>query len=198
MDSGQDNKMIVGDMRAHRLKAFLDSLKKHPKKALLITLILVLLIAGPAVVWKLKNKDKSPNKNTDTSQNQKTGLDYEAAYIEENLKDKNYTAEYGDYLIVGHAYLQKQDYDKAIEYYRKADALKADNFDTWYALATVYRLRKDKQQSLDYYAKVITEASKTDNPYNVNLQTYKAEQEAVQKGDYELKTVTGAQSNVPL
>jgi len=198
MDSGQDNKMIVGDMKPHRLKVFLGSLKKHPKKALLLTLILI-LIAGTAVILKIKeDKNKPSNENTDTSQSQKTGLDYEAAFIEENLKDKNYNAEYSDYLIAGHAYLQQKNYDKSLEYYKKADSLKANNFDTLYALATVYRLREDKQQSLDYYSKVVAEASKTDNPYHVNLQTYKSEQEAVQKDDYELKTVTGAQANVPL
>lgn len=186
----------IPDHTVNKLDSVVLSDRARPgnkKRLMFITgAILIVLAAGATYWYMIRSRSDEPKPTIDQS-------DADAAItLRKNLiNSKDYETTHTDYLILGNAYLEKNDYEAAESAFKEAESLNGTDLDVKYALATVYRLQERRAESLEYYDEVIALASKEESAYYGNLATYKAERDAVADDDFDLKNVEQP-SDLPL
>jgi len=82
-----------------------------------------------------------------------------------------------EYHNMGVAYAEKQEYDKAMEYYRKAIELKPDYAETYLNLGIIHHQRHEYDIAMEYYSKAIELEPKLAMAYNNAGDIYNQKQE---------------------
>jgi tetratricopeptide (TPR) repeat protein len=141
------------------------------KIALIVTGVLVLAgVAAVAVWWQQQNDDRSSQPDpmaqmTEQVQNDILSGEYDKAHetINKALDSSNLSDidKYNLYIQQGSVYESQQNYEAAMESYRKAEAIQED-VGIVYAIANVAQVMGDKELAARYFRKAIPLISEDD------------------------------------
>jgi tetratricopeptide (TPR) repeat protein len=155
--------------------------------ALAAAVVIVLAVSATVVVLKVADSQKKAFEtaktlaiNSDRHSDPKGAARTLVTYLDTKPPKK-----YADQLYITTAtyFLNAADYDKAIEYYKKADSINAENHSkSVNGLALAYGYKGDKDAAIGYYRQLIEITKKNNSNDKMELQNLEAEIARLQEG----------------